>query len=101
MLKRIPTSGPFSSILRKINERLSAWKNGHIIPGQDPDFIRRDDLGNVISYTHYGSYTSEYGWEIERTRDGNEANSEKLRPLHVSRIGKAKNITRFTTSRSR
>jgi hypothetical protein len=56
------------------------------VPGQDPDFIRTDDFGNIISYSHFGNTASEFGWEIDRIKTGSASGSDdisNLRPLHL------------------
>ena len=68
-----------------INERLAVWNKGHVVPGENPDFIRSDDFGNLMSYSHYGNSASEYGWEIDRAyiepyRDDDGASAQ--RPIH-------------------
>lgn len=84
MFRKSPTSGPFSSTLQMINERLSVWNKGHIVPGQDPDFIRSDDFGNLMSYSHFGNAASEYGWEIDYayTESFDEDDAPAQRPIH-------------------
>ena len=80
MFKKSPTSGPFSSTLQMINERLAVWNKGHVVPGEDPDFIRSDDFGNMMSYSHYGNSASDYGWEIDCAYIGD---APIQRPIHV------------------
>jgi hypothetical protein len=104
MYKKSPVSGPYSSALRKINERISVWNKGHILPGQDPDFIRTDDFGNVISYSHYGNTASEFGWEIDRITTGSTAGSDdisNLRPLHLRCYRGKGSVSSFASGNSK
>lgn len=42
----------------------NVWNFAEIIPGNDPDLWRKDEMGNWIRRLDYGRRDSEFGWEI-------------------------------------
>ncbi len=67
---------------KKIVEKV--WDKGHTVRGKNPETWRKDDEGNVIRRSSYGTQ-GDYGWEIDHknpvSRDGTD-NMRNLRPLH-------------------
>jgi 5-methylcytosine-specific restriction endonuclease McrA len=62
----------------------SAWIRATPIAGYDPSQWRRDEHGNAIHYSSYGT-TGEYGWELDHRKPLSKGGSERqtnVRALH-------------------
>jgi 5-methylcytosine-specific restriction endonuclease McrA len=50
-------------------EKKAVWDKGNKIPGQDPDKLRKDACGAVISWDKHGDTTEGgRGWEIDHIK---------------------------------
>jgi hypothetical protein len=58
----------------------AVWKKGRIVPGYDPNYIRKDQCGAWIILDMYGNRNSSFGWEIDHLI-GDYDNIANLRPL--------------------
>lgn len=60
------------------------WDKGHVVRGKNPDTWRKDDEGNLLRKSSYGTL-GDYGWEIDHKNpkaNGGSDNMRNLRPLH-------------------
>jgi hypothetical protein len=45
----------------------AVWGKGSVVPGYNPDQVRKDACGALIVRNHYGK-TTEFGWEIDHIK---------------------------------
>ncbi len=70
------------------------WEKGRVVPGKDPDELRKDECGAWVKRNHYGNRKSNYGWEIDHITAGGSEDLTNLRVLQwqnylAGGIGKA------------
>ncbi len=60
------------------------WAKGIIVPGKDPNQIRKDVCGAYIARNQYGVRSEQFnnGWEIDHIIPGGSDMLSNLRPLH-------------------
>jgi len=73
------TGEPFDELIVE-----AVWNKANVIPGYNPDYIRKDICGAAMLRSAYGT-TTDYGWEIDHirpaTKDGTD-DLHNLQPLH-------------------
>ncbi|WP_370263313.1 HNH endonuclease signature motif containing protein [Limnobacter sp.] len=47
---------------------LNVWRKGLIVPGYNPQDVRKDVCGHFIKWSDYGNTSSRFGWEIDHIR---------------------------------
>lgn len=47
---------------------LSVWLKGLVVPGYNPQDVRKDVCGQFIKWSDYGNTSSRFGWEIDHIR---------------------------------
>jgi hypothetical protein len=65
-------------------EIVEVWKKGRRIKGENPDALRLDACGALISFEEYGNTDSKHGWEIDHNKPvakGGTDDLENLFPL--------------------
>lgn len=66
--------------------KLSAvWNKGTIIPGSDPNVVRKDACGATIYWREHGNRNSRFGWEVDHIKPESHGGSDdlwNLQPLH-------------------
>lgn len=67
-----------------LTTRQAVWRKGQIAPGHNPESIRKDVCGKLMSWDAYGDTSSSLGWEIDhikpKAKDGGDELSN-LQPL--------------------
>ena len=61
-----------------------AWEKAETIRGKNPDVWRKDQQGNKIRKSSYGT-TGEFGWEFDHKKPkskGGSDSSRNIQPLH-------------------
>lgn len=48
-----------------LNTRRQVWAKGLVVPGYDPNIIRKDVCGAFIQWSEYGNQSSKHGWHID------------------------------------
>jgi hypothetical protein len=67
------------------DRKIAAWGKASVIPGCDPNHMRRDAYGWTIVWSEYGNRESVFGWEVDHaipTILGGGDGSGNLRALH-------------------
>lgn len=67
------------------DRKIAAWNKAFVVPGYDPNHVRKDASGWWIVWAEYGKRNSAYGWEIDHaipTILGGGDGSDNLRALH-------------------
>jgi 5-methylcytosine-specific restriction endonuclease McrA len=62
-----------------------SWSKAQIVPGRDPNVIRKDACGAWIKWSDYGDTNSEWGWEIDHIHPvsrGGTDHPNNLQALH-------------------
>lgn len=76
-----------------------AWSKARIVPGRDPNTIRKDACGAWIKWADYGNIDSEWGWEIDHIHPvalGGTNHPSNLQALHwKNNRAKGDSITGF------
>jgi len=44
---------------------VAVWNKGQIVPGYDPNYVRKDACNAFIQFDKYGDTNSVYGWEVD------------------------------------
>ena len=78
----------------------AVWNKGKIVPGENPNLVRRDMCGALMWRNEYGNTNSRYGWEIDhmqpKSKGGSDALSN-LQPLQwQNNRSKGNNFPRFS-----
>lgn len=77
-----------------------AWSKARIVPGRDPNIVRKDLCGAWIKWADYGDTSSEWGWEIDHIHPvarGGTNHPSNLQALHwQNNRAKGDSITGFT-----
>lgn len=79
MFNRSITGSSFSEAIIQ-----SVWNKGKIVPGYDPNLVRKDDCGAFIKRSEYGNTNSKHGWEIDHIKPKSKGGSDSysnLQPL--------------------
>ncbi|MCG3147231.1 MAG: hypothetical protein PCFJNLEI_00669 [Verrucomicrobiae bacterium] len=65
------------------------WKKGAVLPGHDPNKVRKDKCGAWMVFTEHDNRESEFGWEIDRVTSNDHGGSDalnNLRPVHWENV---------------
>lgn len=54
------------------------WAKGIIIPGIDPNYVRKDICGATIFKSEYGNIDSKYGWEVDHIKPTSNHGTDDL-----------------------
>lgn len=80
-------------------QKIITWNRARIVPGRDPNVIRKDACGAWIKWASYGDTNSEWGWEIDHiypVARGGTDHPSNLQPLHwKNNRAKGDSITGF------
>ena len=53
-----------SQLFESETRKRAAWQKASVVPGYDPQLLRRDRFGNLMSWPEYGKQT-DFGWELD------------------------------------
>lgn len=59
----------------------AVWEKGHVIPGRDRSYMRKDNCGATIHRNNYGDTDSSFGWEIDHIRPSSKGGSDHISNL--------------------
>jgi 5-methylcytosine-specific restriction endonuclease McrA len=63
-------------------QKQAVWNKGTIVPGKDPDKVRKDRCGAYIQYDKYGDTTENgYGWEIDHIKPASKGGTDDISNL--------------------
>lgn len=60
----------------------NAWNRANVIKNKNPDTWRKDEKGNIIRKSSYGTM-GEYGWEIDHRNPVSKGGSDHGRNLRA------------------
>lgn len=58
--------------------RILVWNKATVVPGRDPNELRKDACGAWIKWSQYGNTDSQYGWEIDHIYPASLGGSDLL-----------------------
>jgi hypothetical protein len=79
------------------------WQHGGVMPDADPATWRQDACGAWMLREHFGHEASEFGWNIERVREGAPGDAGLLRPFNCRNgydIANGRPVCNVTADRS-
>jgi 5-methylcytosine-specific restriction endonuclease McrA len=64
-----------------LSTQKAVWRKGIVAPGFDPDVIRKDKCGKLMSWSAHGDTSSVLGWEIDHILPKSKGGSDDLTNL--------------------
>ena len=59
----------------------AVWGKGLVVPGYNPDFVRKDYMNTFMERKHYGNRDVKTGWEIDHIVPVSSGGSDMLNNL--------------------